>query len=91
MVTKSSKTKGNKTLTNKQTSIHVTKGRFKDTIVTEGRKKAGLLELKPDSKNQLDLYITKVPSSGVYVFKKDAKKDIVKTGISKAAIKKLGL
>ena len=68
-------------------------GKFRDTEVKEGRKRASVLVLKPDNRNISTAYVIKeIPVVNIRAFKSAAARDIQsRTGISKAAIKKLGL
>lgn len=75
----------------KEIKTKIVSGKFRDIAVSENGKKAGVLILKPNSRKEPDLYVTKVPEKNIHMFRIDARKDIEKTGISKAAIKKLGL
>lgn len=66
-------------------------GKFKLTKVQEGKNKAELTVL--DSSKGIPVYITRqLKTSDMTVYKTDAARRLQsKTGISKAAIKKLGL
>lgn len=72
--------------------IKEVKGRFRNIEVREGKRKAAVLHLKPDSRKDDKVVITKVEDQHTYTLPNWAARAVKnRTGISQRAIKKLGL
>jgi len=77
----------------KEIKVVTISGRFRNTMVTEGRKKGEVVEFNPTKRGAPTFYsVGGLKVKDLHVFKEAAGRDIQeKTGLSDEAIKKMGL